>query len=201
VLFPIILFSKLQHRSSTNRIKTYEKASPRICTRLDPGRHRNLLHEFPWLHGSKSRQPPLAVAQRVLDLQMQLNQVTVPSLDLSRSVAFYQLLGLRLIVDSVPRYARLECPDGGSTFSIHQVASVPTGHGVVVYFECADLDARVTELVALGLVFDSLPQDQTWLWREAQLRDPDGNALILYWAGEHRRFPPWRIAEEGGAER
>jgi catechol 2,3-dioxygenase-like lactoylglutathione lyase family enzyme len=182
--------------SSTNRIKAYEKASLRIRSRLDPGRHGDLLHDLPWLHGSKNRQSPLAVAHRAIDLQMQLNQVTVPSLDLSRSVAFYQLLGLHLIVDSVPRYARLECPDGGSTFSIHQVAALPAGHGVVVYFECADLDAHVAALIARGLVFESLPQDQTWLWREAQLRDPDGNALILYWAGDHRRFPPWRLAEE-----
>lgn len=124
---------------------------------------------------------------------MRLNQVTVPSRDLTVAVDFYQKLGLRLIVDSLPRYARLECPDGSATFSLHQVTALPTGSGVVVYFECDDLDARVAELVEECIVFDSLPQDQSWLWREASLRDPDGNALILYHAGTNRRFPPWRV--------
>lgn len=124
---------------------------------------------------------------------MRLNQVTVPSLDLRLSVQFYERLGLKLIVDALPRYARLECPDGGSTFSIHAVASLPQGDGVVVYFECEDLDLRVERLIAAGIVFETMPQDQSWLWREARLRDPDGNALILYWAGDARRFPPWRI--------
>ncbi|MCB0640330.1 MAG: VOC family protein [Phaeodactylibacter sp.] len=37
---------------------------------------------------------------------MNLNQVTVPSLNVQRSIAFYQLLGLRLIVHTHERYAR-----------------------------------------------------------------------------------------------
>jgi hydroxymethylpyrimidine/phosphomethylpyrimidine kinase len=36
---------------------------------------------------------------------------------------------------------------------------------------------------------------QRWLWREAWLRDPAGNSICLYHAGDNRRFPPWRIAE------
>jgi len=126
---------------------------------------------------------------------MRLNQVTVPSRDLAVAVDFYQKLGLRLIVDSVPRYARLECPDGSATFSLHQVPKLPSGTGIVVYFECEALDARVAELTEMGITFDSLPTDQSWLWREASLRDPDGNCLILYHAGTNRRFPPWRIGE------
>lgn len=124
---------------------------------------------------------------------MNLNQVTVPTLDLDRAVRFYETLGLHLIVLSMPRYARLECPDGASTFSIHLADSLPTGDGVVVYFECADLDQRVASLQALGLEFDTLPEDQPWLWREARLRDPDGNRLILFWAGDNRKNPPWRL--------
>ena len=126
---------------------------------------------------------------------MNLNQVTVPSKDLRRSVHFYKILGLRLIVDALPRYVRFECPDGGATFSIHLVEDLPTGHGVVVYFECSDLDERVSALQAAGVEFDLPPTDQSWLWREARLRDPDGNALILYSAGENRRFPPWRVTD------
>ena len=127
---------------------------------------------------------------------MNLNQVTVPSRDLATAVEFYQTLGLQLIVDALPRYVRFECPDGGSTFSLHRVETLPTGEGISVYFECDDLEERVDRLRAEGIEFELLPTDQSWLWREARLRDPDGNRLILYRAGSNRRFPPWRVEAE-----
>ncbi len=124
---------------------------------------------------------------------MNLNQITIPSLDLHKSVPFYQKLGLRLIVDSVPRYARFECPDGSSSFSIHQVDHLPKGEGVAIYFECKNLDEKVATLISQGIQFDLKPTDQTWLWREAKLKDPDDNQLILYYGGANRLNPPWRI--------
>lgn len=124
---------------------------------------------------------------------MNLNQITLPSIDLAKGVAFYQQLGLELIVDSVPRYARLLCPDGESTLSLHRVEQLPVGEGIVVYFECENLDEQVAKLKAEGILFDLDPVDQQWLWREAHLRDPDGNRLILFHAGENRKDPPWRV--------
>ena len=124
---------------------------------------------------------------------MNLNQVTVPVLDVARSISFYKRLGLRLIVEALPHYARFECPEGGSTFSLHQVTVLPARDGIWVYFEIADLDNYVQELIDKGVDFESLPEDKTWLWREARLKDPDGNQLILYFAGDNRKFPPWRI--------
>jgi predicted enzyme related to lactoylglutathione lyase len=123
---------------------------------------------------------------------MRLNQVTVPALDVQASVAFYVSLGLRLIV-SAPHYARFECPEGDSTFSVHLTEKAPPGPGVVVYFECADLDATVSRLKAAGHVVAQEPTDQPWLWREARLYDPARNEICLYCAGENRRFPPWRL--------
>jgi hypothetical protein len=64
---------------------------------------------------------------------------------------------------------------------------------VVVYFECAELDAKVAGLAAQGFVFTKLPKDERWLWREARLMDPSGNVLCLFSAGENRRNPPWRL--------
>ena len=61
-----------------------------------------------------------------------------------------------------------------------------------------DVDATVDELLHQGLVFDAEPVDQPWLWREAHLRDPAGNCLCIYHAGENRRNPPWRMREEVG---
>ena len=124
---------------------------------------------------------------------MNLNQVTVPSLDLEVAIPFYERLGLKLIVKAMPHYARFACPAGDSTFSLHQVENLPKGDGVSVYFECEDLDERVTRLQYEGITFDLQPTDQRWLWREARLKDPDGNQLILYFAGKNRLYPPWRI--------
>ncbi len=126
---------------------------------------------------------------------MNLNQVTVPSLDLEKSIPFYQKLGLKLIVKALPHYARFECPDGDSTFSIHQVKELPKGDGIYVYFECNDLDALVGELHANGIDFQESPSDKPWLWREARLMDLDNNKLILFYGGENRKNPPWRIPD------
>ena len=65
---------------------------------------------------------------------MNLNQITIPSLDLTKSIPFYEQLGLKLIVKSLPHYARFECPNGNSTFSIHQTETLPKGNGIHVYF-------------------------------------------------------------------
>ena len=124
---------------------------------------------------------------------MNLNQVTLPALDLAPAVEFYCRLGLRLIVDALPRYVRFECPDGESTLSVEQSAQLGVGPAPVVYLECADLDGTVGRLVKEGIRFDSLPTDRPWLWREARLRDPAGNALCLFFAGPNRRDPPWRV--------
>ena len=124
---------------------------------------------------------------------MNLNQVTVPSLDLTLSIPFYEKLGLRLIVKALPHYARFECPEGTATFSIHQVEKLPEGEGIAVYFELENLDAYVDELVQKGILFDELPKDRSWLWREARLKDLDGNQLILFHAGKNRKNPPWRL--------
>jgi catechol 2,3-dioxygenase-like lactoylglutathione lyase family enzyme len=131
---------------------------------------------------------------------MNLNQVTLPSTNLERSVAFYRALGFNLIVSNYPTYARFECPVGSSTFSLDRVDTPPKGAAVVVYFECLNVDATYTELHARGITFESPPTDQPWLWREAYLRDPDGNLLCLYHAGDNRRDPPWRLRTEASAD-
>jgi len=124
---------------------------------------------------------------------MNLNQVTVPSLNVEKAIRFYQKLGLELIVKALPHYARFVCPDGNATFSIHQVEQLPKGEGVYVYFELDNLDEYVSALVAKGIEFEELPNDKTWLWREARLKDLDNNQLILYYGGVNRKNPPWKI--------
>ena len=125
---------------------------------------------------------------------MNLNQITIPSLAVEKSIAFYTLLGLELIVKALPDYARFVCPNGNASFSVHLVEELPKTRGVHIYFEYEKLDEEVQLLQNKGIAFDELPKDQPWLWREARLKDPDGNQLILYHAGENRLNPPWRIA-------
>ncbi|WP_213981603.1 bifunctional hydroxymethylpyrimidine kinase/phosphomethylpyrimidine kinase [Sphingomonas sp. dw_22] len=152
----------------------------RIAMRAAPGLGRG--------HG------PMAQQAVRLDLNMSffepmLNQVTVPAQDLAASERFYRLLGLRQVVRASPRYARFET-EGGATFSI---ATDKDYTAPVVYFECGDLDVTVAYLQQQGFKFEQEPKDETWGWREARLRDPAGNAVRLYQAGEMRRFPPWRL--------
>lgn len=127
---------------------------------------------------------------------MNLNQVTVPSLDVEKSILFYKKLGLNLIVKALPHYARFECPEGDSTFSIHLVSELPSGQGVFVYFETDQMDEKVNELInEQGIIIKELPEDKSWLWRKARLNDPDGNQIIIYHAGNNRKNPPWRYRE------
>jgi catechol 2,3-dioxygenase-like lactoylglutathione lyase family enzyme len=128
---------------------------------------------------------------------MNLNQATIYTARPIETAEFFTKLGLILIVDSLPRYARFECPDGDSTLSIQQAETRPVGsvpdNNIVLYFECGDLDGEVTRLKSLGLEFDEDPTDRDWLWRQAYLRDPNGNRICLFHAGENRKNPPWRV--------
>ena len=127
-------------------------------------------------------------------MRLNLNQITIHVSDMERSIAFYQQLGLRLIVKSNPHYARFECLAGDATFSLHQNAEGKQGNAWI-YFETETLDEDVEKLLAEGIEFEELPKDQPWLWREAKLKDPDGNQLILFKAGVNRKSPPWRLKE------
>jgi len=125
---------------------------------------------------------------------MNLNQVTVPVSDIETSIVFYEKLGLKLIVVDLFRYARFECPEGDATFSLHQVREVQKESGIWLYFEVQNVDDYVQELLNKGIKFEELPNNKSWLWRESRLKDPDNNQIIIYFAGNNRKYPPWRIA-------
>ena len=126
---------------------------------------------------------------------MNLNQVTIPSIDVFKATEFYKAFGLKLIVDALPRYVRFECPDGDATFSIHLVEKLPKGEGISLYFENEKLDKTVEDLIEKGLQFDELPSDKSWGWREARLKDLDHNKIIIFHGGNYRKNPPWRIED------
>lgn len=129
-------------------------------------------------------------------LGLRLNQVTLGARDMAASVTFYQNLGLRLIVDSAPRYVRFEFPKSSdaepATLSLHEVGDAwqPPSDWPLIYFEVDDLDAFIKDKDVTPI---NPPKSQSYLWREADIFDPSGNKIRLYTAGENRRFPPWRV--------
>ncbi|MFT5756599.1 MAG: catechol 2,3-dioxygenase-like lactoylglutathione lyase family enzyme [Alteromonadaceae bacterium] len=122
---------------------------------------------------------------------MQLNQITLPVIDMALATAFYRKLGFTQIVDT-EHYARFECINGGSTFSL-SLNDEPFINGAIIYFEHQDLDDLVAGFIAKGVKFSQLPTDTSYLWREAITHDPSGNKIKFYWAGENRLNPPWRV--------
>jgi hydroxymethylpyrimidine/phosphomethylpyrimidine kinase len=138
---------------------------------------------------------PLGHARVRLDVGAgpRLNQITVTGTNYERSVDFYRRLGLKQIVDSPETgYARFETA-GGVTFSVQIDPDEKIIATTAIYLECDDLDTRVEQLARSGIAVEHGPRNQPWMWREARLRDPDGNIIFFYHAGESRRFPPWRI--------
>jgi len=154
---------------------------------------RVALHEAPGLGQGSG---PIGQQNVRLDCgaPLRLNQVTVTGTNYERSVDFYKRLGLKQIVDNPPDYARFEMA-GGVTFSVQVDPDEKIIATTAVYLECDDLDERVEQLARSGIPFEHGPRNQPWMWREARLRDPDGNIIFLYKAGEARRFPPWRMED------
>ncbi|WND02694.1 VOC family protein [Temperatibacter marinus] len=121
---------------------------------------------------------------------MKLNQITLPVSDMQAAVAFYLSLGFLQIVDT-PHYARFEDQDGTASFSLSLEENAV--NGAIIYFEEEELDDWVHRLKEKGHIFLTEPETKSYLWREAMLEDPSGNKIKLYWAGENRLNPPWRV--------
>ena len=130
---------------------------------------------------------------------MKLNQVTLPVSDIAEAVKFYLKLGFTQIVDS-PHYARFTCEQGDSTFSL-MLSDETFNNGAVIYFESDNLDEWVEQLQSRGIQFEQLPTDESYLWREAIIKDPSANKIKLYHAGKNRLNPPWRVEIKYGEEK
>ncbi|SHE59745.1 Glyoxalase-like domain-containing protein [Marinomonas polaris DSM 16579] len=122
---------------------------------------------------------------------MELNQITLPVKNMDDAVNFYLKLGFTQIVDT-PHYSRFSCPEGNSTFSL-SLESDEFENSSVIYFEHEKLDELCADLSQRGFQFEQLPTEQRYLWKEAILKDPSGNKIKLYWAGENRLNPPWKV--------
>ena len=86
----------------------------------------------------------------------------------------------------------LHSNEGDATFSLY-LGEPQSKNNSVIYFEHKELDVLVAKLKTRGIEFVQEPTDKEYLWREAMLTDPSGNEIKLYWAGENRKNPPWRV--------
>ena len=77
--------------------------------------------------------------------------------------------GLALQIESKCSHTYLYAP-----LSIHSAPATPDRPETIIYFEVENVDLEVRRLKNLGIVFDTEPADQDWLWREAYLVDPAG---------------------------
>ena len=68
-----------------------------------------------------------------------------------------------------------------------------SGSGRVAMLDCRVDAGENAALQQAGLAFETEPEDQPWLWREALIKDPDGHPIKLYQADENRINPPWRV--------
>lgn len=123
---------------------------------------------------------------------MELNQITLPAVDVAESIRFYRTMGFEPIVEE-SHYARFRSTVGDATFSVHAVGEISGPSQTVVYFECQSLDEEVDALKAKGIAFFQEPRDEPWLWREARMHDPSGNTICLYHAGKNRLAPSWKV--------
>lgn len=118
---------------------------------------------------------------------MPVNSVTVvsvPVADQDRAKKFYtDVLGFQLLRDddSVPgiRWLQVAPPQGGTALTLvtwFDTMAAGSLRGLVL--STSDLEADYQRLRDRGVHFEQPPTQQPWA-KEAVLRDPDGNQLVL----------------------
>ena len=112
--------------------------------------------------------------------------------DMSRSLAFYRMLGLEFPEGSESEeHVEAQLP-GGLRFMLDTEELIrqidpewqrPSGNTIGLAFRCdsaADVDRVYSELTSAGYAGHKEPWDAFWGQRYAQVRDPDGNVTDLF---------------------
>jgi catechol 2,3-dioxygenase-like lactoylglutathione lyase family enzyme len=124
------------------------------------------------------------VTSEVSDGAQGVRVVSVPVSNQDRAKEFYvEKLGFELVRDddSVPGLRWVQVAPRESTTSLTLVTwfeTMPAGSLQGLVLTSDDLDRDCRDLEERGVEFDRLLQDQPW-GREAVVRDPDGNRLVL----------------------
>jgi uncharacterized glyoxalase superfamily protein PhnB len=121
----------------------------------------------------------------------ELNAIGIVASDLTRSLAFYRLLGLEFPDDSAGGHIEAQLPSGVRLMldSEETIASFApdwtraTGNQVALAFQCAspaEVDEVYARVADAGFHAEKEPWDAFWGQRYAQVRDPDGVPVDLY---------------------
>ena len=119
----------------------------------------------------------------------QLDAIGIVSSDLSRSRAFYALLGVEVaegddhVEATAPNGMRLMFDTESVIRSFRPEWTRETGNQVALAFACgnpAEVDETYARVVAAGFEGEKEPWDAFWGHRYAQLRDPDGVQVDLF---------------------
>lgn len=110
--------------------------------------------------------------------------VSVPAADQEKARQFYiEKLGFELVRDDdcLPglHWVQVAPPGGGTSLTlVTWFDSMPPGSLQGLVLACDDLDRAYERLVAEGVQVDRALAERPW-GREAVIRDPDGNRLVL----------------------
>ena len=121
----------------------------------------------------------------------ELNAVGIVVSDMTRSIAFYRLLGLDVpetpdeghFETFLPNGVRFMLDTEDTVRSFRPDWSRETGNQLGLAFECAspsEVDEVYARVVGAGSDAEKEPWDAVWGQRYAQLRDPDGVPVDLY---------------------
>ena len=121
----------------------------------------------------------------------QLNALGIVVSDMTRSIAFYRLLGLDVPetpgeghVDTfLPNGVRFMLDSEETVKSFRPDWSRERGNQLALAFECAspsEVDDVYARVSAAGFQGEKEPWDAFWGQRYAQLQDPDGIPVDLY---------------------
>lgn len=121
------------------------------------------------------------------------NTIDIVVADISKSIAFYKLLGLEFTVDpAYEQHAGCDLPNGmhlmldEEKFTAmarpgwERAAGSPPAFFAFEFATPADVDATFAELTAAKYAGCREPWDAFWGQRYATVLDPDGNGIDLY---------------------
>ena len=120
---------------------------------------------------------------------MQIAAVGVSATDLSRAVAFYELLGFRFpVIEADTKHIEAE---GGVRLMIDDAAFLTELHGerpqpgtiagfAVLFDEQGQVDAAASRVADAGHTVVTPPYDAPWGQRYATVADPDGYRTDLF---------------------
>jgi catechol 2,3-dioxygenase-like lactoylglutathione lyase family enzyme len=108
-----------------------------------------------------------------------ITHVFMHVLDLQKSKAFYEGLGLKVVMDE-PRYVRLAGENGLYIGMEQREASLVGGSGIELNIQVDDVDKLYETLSSKGVAFEQKPTAMPWGSRHAFLNDPSGYRIGVY---------------------